>query len=245
MKDTKQRILDAAEALFAERGYNGTSLRDITATAAVNLAAVNYHFNSKEALIQAVFRRKLGPLNRQRLEMLDALEAAAGRHAVPLEEWVRIFVGPALRLLSRPQPGGVSFGMLLGRMYSSPAPPVQRLFVEEMKELVGRFAAALRRILPELPPEEVFWRMFFGIGAMAHTLVASWALKTLSEGRAEAADIEGTIDRLTTFLVGGLKASQPGRCARRATTRGRKGRSAGGRAPHRGRAGRPLRSPRR
>lgn len=106
--DTKQRILDAAEQLFAEHGFDGASLRAITGIAGVNLAAVNYHFKSKESLIQAVLARKLGPINQRRLALLDAYEADAGSKPVPLEKIVHAMIGPMVRPV--PAAGGMSFG---------------------------------------------------------------------------------------------------------------------------------------
>src|SRR5512135_1496279 len=114
MNQTKTRLLDAAEQLLAERGFAACSLRAVTATAGVNLGAVNYHFRSKEALIQAVFARRLAPLNRERLAALDALEAeAAGRPVAP-EALLHALLGPVLRLGRE----GECVIKLLGRMYS-------------------------------------------------------------------------------------------------------------------------------
>src|SRR6059036_3181340 len=97
-QETRARILDAAERLFAEHGYDGASLRDITAQAGVNLAAVNYHFRTKESLIQAVFARRLAPVNQRRLALLDACEASAAGGRLQLEEVVRALISPVLRL---------------------------------------------------------------------------------------------------------------------------------------------------
>jgi len=94
ISDTKERILDAAERLFADHGFPATSMRDITQEAGVNLAAVNYHFGSKEALMIAVLDRSTAPVNRARLEQLDALEAAAGDAPVETEQIVRAFLTP-------------------------------------------------------------------------------------------------------------------------------------------------------
>src|SRR5437867_6100600 len=94
---SKERILDVAERLFAERGFAATSLRNITAEAAVNLAAVHYHFGSKDELIEAVFARRLGPLNRERLRLLEACRAAAGGGSPSVEELLEALIAPALR----------------------------------------------------------------------------------------------------------------------------------------------------
>jgi len=114
-KDTKERILDAAERLFAVTGFEATSLRNITAEADVNLAAVNYHFGSKEKLTEAVFSRRLEPMNRERIALLDALEAHGGPDSRNLEAIVEAFVGPPLRMSRDPERGGPAFMRLLGK----------------------------------------------------------------------------------------------------------------------------------
>src|SRR5512138_1669857 len=126
MHTTKDRILDAAERLFAERGYDGTSLRAITAAAGANLAAVNYHFRSKESLMRALFSRRLGALNRERLELLRRLEVEAAGAPVPVERLVRVLLEPPLRLGNRH--GASGFGLLLGRMYSAPGGFPEKIF---------------------------------------------------------------------------------------------------------------------
>ena len=114
---TKDRILDAAEELFAERGFRETSLRDITSRARVNLAAVNYHFQSKDALIQAVFARRIGPVNQARMAMLDRFEAEARGGPVPLENILRAFLEPVVKNEKAVPP---SFRRLFGRAYGEP-----------------------------------------------------------------------------------------------------------------------------
>ena len=96
--DTKTRILDAAEKLFGEKGFDGTSLRDITTEADVNLAAVNYHFQSKDALVRAVIARRVVPVNQRRLELLDACEQAAGAGPLPIEAVLDAFIRPVLEI---------------------------------------------------------------------------------------------------------------------------------------------------
>ena len=216
-KSTRERVLDAAERLFAERGFDGTSLRAITSEAGVNLAAVNYHFKSKNDLIHEVFSRRLAPINTQRLAMLDACEVKAGSGVVPLEKVVRAFVEPLLRPEGVLATGRVTLQTLLGRMYADPGRNVRRIFLGEMEEAVRRFRAAFQRALPEVPPADLFWRLHFTIGAMAHTLAASWIIEMLSGGLCDPSDADGTIERLVTFAVSGLKSPLPPRaCGKRA-----------------------------
>ncbi len=208
-RNTRERILDTAERLFAERGFDGTSLRAITSAADVNLAAVNYHFRSKNDLVHEVFSRRLAPINARRLAMLDACEAEAGRGAVPLEKVVRILVEPLLRPEGIAPGGWLPLQTLLGRMYAEPGRSVRKIFVGEMMEVAQRFRKAFQRALPDIPPSEVFWRLHFAIGAMAHTLAASWIIETLSGGLCDPSDVDGKIERLVAFVVAGLESGVP------------------------------------
>ncbi len=207
MADTKERILDTAERLFGELGYDGTSLRAITAGADVNIAAVNYHFKSKEELLRAVLTRRIRPVNEQRFAMLNAYEEAR-RSAPPLvEDLVRILIVPLVSMAS--DSGAVGFRMLFGRMYSEPSRNIHPIFFQEMKEVVRRFAAAFQRAMPSIPAAEIYWKLHFAIGATAHTLAGPMMLETMSGGICNAHDLQGAVDRLTAFIVGGIKAPLP------------------------------------
>ena len=116
--DTKERILNVAELLFADRGFPATSLRDITSEASVNIASVNYHFGSKEALLAAVLERRLRPINARRLELLDAIESAAGTGAPNTEEVIRAFLSPPFQKRQEWGEGGDNFRRLMGRILS-------------------------------------------------------------------------------------------------------------------------------
>jgi len=216
--DTKTRLLDAAERLFAERGFAAASLRAITAAAQVNLAAVNYHFRSKEALLQAVFSRRLGPLNRQCLQILEEAEARAGRRSLPLEDILEAFVAPTLRLRAELAQSGASFQRLMGRLVFEPAETVQTIFKDQFAGLAVRFQAALVKALPKLPPLDLLWRIHFTVGAMAFTMAGAHMLTVLAGNRCDPADVEGTIRRLVAFLAAGLRAPHgASRRQRRAT----------------------------
>ena len=199
--DTKSRILDAAEHLFAERGITATSLRAITAAAGANLAAVNYHFQSKDALVDAVYSRRLEPANRERIAMLDACEARAEGGGPPLVEIVDAFVTPFLRHFI-----GTPFTALMGRIHVEPQEFVRRFLAVHMTEVARRFGAALRRALPDLSEEDILWRMHFSIGVLAHTLAGGGALAVLSQGKCDPRDVEAIRQRMVTFVCAGLRA---------------------------------------
>ena len=205
-KDTKTGILDAAEVLFASRGPNATSLRQIIGKAKVNLAAIHYHFGSKESLLEAVLARRLVPLNAERLALLEDYERTAGNRAVPLPKVLEALVGPALRLSRDPGKGGERFMRLLGRCVLEPDEKIQGLINTQFHYVLERFRPALLKALPNLPPEEFFWRIHFLVGAMAHTMADSERLRDISGGLCNPDDTEGMVQRLVSFLNAGLKA---------------------------------------
>ena len=203
--ETRTRILDAAEELFMQHGFEGTSIRLLTARAAVNLAAVNYHFGSKDALIEAVFRRRLDPMNAARLAALEKLEAES-RPAEP-ERIIRAFVGESLRMIEDAKGGGRNFIRLLGRTYTEPSKSIRTLIGQMYAPTMERYKAALERALPHMPPEELVWRMHFMFGTLSYTLAATDTVQLIAgckpEDRHDARLLE---DRLTAFLLAGLAA---------------------------------------
>lgn len=203
LNTTRERILMTAEQLFAEGGVATTSLRTITSLARVNLAAVNYHFGSKEALIEAVYERRLGPLNRARLANLDALEA---RPAAPsVEDLVRAFVEPIVELSSHDAKDGIVFMRLLAQTYSEAAQYFHKLFGREYEGVVKRYRAALARALPALSAAELDWRLQFMIGAVNHAIADTVYLRLLA-GSAGVHDLERAARELVPFVAAGLRA---------------------------------------
>ena len=205
---TKDRLLDAAEELFSDRGIDATSLRAVTSAAGANLASVNYHFESKDGLVRSVFLRRLEPLNNERLELLDTLEVAAAGSPIELEAILDAWVMPALRMGQSPE--GKRFKRLLGRIYSEPGDSLQTLLRELFGEILQRFSAAIGRTLPELSAEELMWRVHFMLGAMIHTVADQPSIRALSGGLCDPSDIEGVRRRLIDFVSAGLR-SQMGR----------------------------------
>jgi AcrR family transcriptional regulator len=195
--DTKTRILDAAEKLFGKSGFDATSLRDITNEADVNLAAVNYHFQSKESLIDAVIARRLEPVNRRRLEMLES----AGPNP-NLEQILIAFLAP---VLNQDLSGAFE---LMARILASPDMFVIRLFKNHIAGIAERFSEAICKALPELSRTEVMWRLHFTGGAMAHVLARSHLLPELLPGFPEPPDRQMVLARLITFSAAGFRAPE-------------------------------------
>jgi AcrR family transcriptional regulator len=193
---TKAKILDAAEKLFGMNGFDATSLRDITAEAQVNLAAVNYHFQSKEALMEAVISRRIQPVNRRRLELLNA----AGENPT-VEQVIRAFLAPVFLEINL---GGVP--SLIGRVLADPGQFLKKLFPEEFAPLMSRFAEAFARALPELAPAEVAWRMHFMIGSMSHVLLWKRHIKEMSGGLVDMSDREAVMAEAIAYCAAGFRA---------------------------------------
>jgi AcrR family transcriptional regulator len=207
---TKARILDAAEMLFMEHGFEATSMRAITASARVNLAAINYHFGSKEELFQSVLTRRLDPMNHARLALLTRLEAQAAPRALSCERILTALFVPALSLARDPERGGKNFLRLLGRAYADPAPFIRQFLSTQYAQMIVRFKAAFARALPNLPPKELSWRLHFIMGALSYTLAGTDALKLIAElNPHETENDEILLRRLAPFLLAGLKAPLP------------------------------------
>ena len=206
-QDTKSRILDVAEHLFMEHGFEATSLRQLTSSAGVNLAAVNYHFGTKEELFQSVLTRRLDALNQERIDLLAKLEREAGDRPIPCEKILSAMLIPALRLARDERRGGKNFLRLLGRAYADPAPFIRNFLSAQYAEMIDRFKEAFLEALPHLTRQELTWRLHFVMGALSYTLAGTDVLKLIAQAMPNEKDNdELLLQRLAPFLVAGLKA---------------------------------------
>jgi AcrR family transcriptional regulator len=198
MIDTKEKILDTAERLFGENGYGATSLRQIIAEAGVNLAAVHYHFGTKEELLDAAVVRKLAPINADRMRLLDEAGARAGGKPIAIEAFLDAFLRPAV-MQARLDP---SFCRFMGRLHAENL--MSRVIANNFQEVSARFLGGLRQVLADLPQDELIWRVHFMVGAMAHTLKSSPEYPGVMVG--EAVDTETLLHRIVNFLSAGFRA---------------------------------------
>src|SRR6266511_5962916 len=178
---TQGKILDTAEALFMEHGFEATSLRQITAAANVNLAAVHYHFGSKEDLFEAVLTRRLDPMNQERLALLTRFEHESAPKPLSCERILAAMFIPALKLARDPERGGKNFLRVLGRAYADPAPFIRHFLSAQYAEMIGRYKEAFLRALPHLSRQELTWRLHFVMGALSYTLAGTDALKLFAQ----------------------------------------------------------------
>ena len=171
----------------------------------MNLAAVNYHFGSKEELFQAVLTRRLDPMNQERIDRLAKLEREAGGKPLSCEKVLFAMLVPALKLARDERRGGKNFLRLLGRAYADPAPFIRHFLSQQYAGMIGRYKEAFLRALPQLSRQELTWRLHFVMGALSYTLAGTDALKLFAQVTDTDND-ELLLQRLAPFLVAGLKA---------------------------------------
>ena len=206
---TRALILDAAERLYAERGFGEVTLRDIVATAGVNLAAVNYHFGSKDELIAELFVTRGIATNRERLAELKVAEEAGGGRA-EVEAILRALVGPTLRGCLGADNEQSTAAHFMIRASVESVPPIRRIKNREVDHL-RKFAAALRRALPDCDEADLYWGLHFAL-AMAHqTIRDTERLTKLSEGKCDFDDVEALIERIVAAAAMTLTGRGPAR----------------------------------
>jgi len=197
---TKERILTAAEALFAQRGFEGASLRQLTAAAGVNLAAVNYHFGSKDHLVEQVFKRRLDQLNARRLA---ALKQISGLPETTLEDVLAAFIRPALDLSH--DGGGGLFMRVLARAFAEHDDDLRKFLSENYGHVMRQFTAEFARLLPNLSKEELYWRIDLVTGALTHAM-SGFGIIQRKNDVSEVIHREQTAEHLIRFAVAGLRA---------------------------------------
>lgn len=207
--DTKQKILNAAERLFARDGYHASSLRTITTAAGVNLAAVNYHFGSKEALLESIIERRLRPLNEVRLGQLELLLQNATRagELPSCRAILRTFVEPILRL--RQQGSDTEdFIALIGRTFAEPRGIALSIFMRHMEPLMACFFRALSLSLPHLSRQTLFWRVHFMLGSLSHVMRCHERHAIVPEDLSIATNVDEEVELFLDFATAGMGGGQ-------------------------------------
>jgi len=202
MKNTKERIVLAAERLFAVRGISGVSLRRITTKANVNLAAINYHFGSKQGLILHIVEKRLGAVNRERLHRLDFLEKEGRIPSVP--EIVDAFLAPALEFVATAE--GKNFVGMMGRLHLEAPPELRKRIYRELHKVLTRFIEVFSKALPHHSRQAVLGRISFMVGAMAHTLIGSENLGALARQLSIPFGRDFLLKDLARFVSAGFEA---------------------------------------
>ncbi len=205
--DTKEKILDTAEKLFAKKGFHSTSLRLITKEAGVNLAAVNYHFGSKESLLEAVFERRLNPLNSIRRKRLKEIRDNAGKTGTlpSVEDVLRAVIEPTLKFKASGK-GAENFIALVGRSMVEPNETVLRIFQNRIRPLFLLCFEILCEALPNMPKETIFLKTHFSVGAMSHIMCERGKMEVLPDGINPVQDMDNVIDLLVRFVTAGMES---------------------------------------
>jgi AcrR family transcriptional regulator len=196
---TKSAILSAAERLYADRGFGEVTLRDIVAAADVNLAAVNYHFGSKDELIAELFVTRSLATNRERLNQLKLAEQAGGGRA-SIDAILRALVGPTLRGCLGPTREGSTAARFMIRASIESVPPIRRIKNREVDHL-RKFAAAMRRSLPGRDEADLYWGLHFALAMSHHTIRERERLTKLSDGKCDLDDVGAIIERVVAVSV--------------------------------------------
>ncbi len=200
--ETRTKVLTAAESLFAEHGYHGVSLRQITAHAKVNLAAVNYHHSDKQSLYGEILTYRLRQLKQARLDQLAAAEARAASTPVPVDELMRILAAPLLL----PDPCGAAGRRLLGRALVEPLPHTAPILAAEFQPAMTRWGQALRRHAPAMAPADFLWQLSFVVGALHHAAAALHDMKTRTSGICANDDASGALGNFCEFAAAAFAA---------------------------------------
>ena len=206
--NTRQKILDEAEKLFARQGFESTSLRSIIASAGVNLAAIHYHFRGKEGLIRAVIERRFARVNDERLRLLAEYENRAEGRTPLVEEILDAFLAPMLRLGLLHSGQGRLLMQLAGRLLQASDGMLEKAAGSEFERVAVRFLAAFQKAVP-LTKQEIAWRMNFTIGAAARALFGGIPIRVLSSASHEdlqERDVERVLQRLIAYTAAGMKA---------------------------------------
>lgn len=200
---TKERILDAAETLFAQHGFGGTSLRQVTSQADVNIAAVNYHFGSKENLVNEVFRRRMDEMSGQRMARL---RAAVEADPADLEGILAAFVEPPLAM-AQDRHGGGAFIRVIARAYAEKNDSLRRFLSEQYGHVLRAFAKAIAGCMPGLSKEELYWRLDFLAGSLTYAM-ADFGMIKRPVGVSEQEHRQRAARELIRFAAAGFKAGK-------------------------------------
>jgi len=200
---TPERILQAAERLFSERGIGDVSLREITTAAGVNSAAAHYHFGSKDAVLEELFARRARPIADRREQLLGELKLDRQGRPV-LEDVLRAFLQPALDLLNTPE--GVAFTRLRARMVFESQEIRSRVMGKAFDRTNAMALEALAKALPKLPAKDLYWRFHFTLASMVYTMARPGRIESLTKGDIDTYDAKAALDQMVRFVAAGFRA---------------------------------------
>jgi AcrR family transcriptional regulator len=204
---SRERLLDVAETLFGQLGYEATSTRNIASTAGVTLGTVHYHFASKRQLFIEVFMRRGKSLVAERMRLLEEARQRWPDGSIPLTELIKRYTFPLVRMALKP--GGAAFAQLHSRLVSEPPELAQEVRSMLHNETTPLYVAAFKNALPHLPEEVLYWRFYFMLGVNTYTLLKSLRLEFISGGKCNSDDLESAMQQVVPFLEAGFRAPAP------------------------------------
>ena len=209
--ETRERLLDAAERIFAERGFEGASMRAVTQAAGTSVSAANYHFGSKEELLRATLLRRVGPLNERRLARLDALEAEAGGRPLELETILDTFLRPVFEEHASSVDATARFRQVAARIYSDPPEVVATMKRDLFGPILARFVGEIAVALPEKSRDEIELGFQLTVGVMVHVISGHLVTVPSSEdGGCECwtsrLSNESVLQQMIAYVAAGLRA---------------------------------------
>ncbi|BDS05623.1 TetR family transcriptional regulator [Oceaniferula spumae] len=199
---TKEKILTATEHLLAEHGFDAVSLRDITTSADVNVAAVNYHFGSKDKLFEAVQCRHINPVNEERLRLLEKV-TKNGRVA-EVREILDAFMRPFITMVKRSEMNERMFLKLMGRCMSDQQGDLPEAAIPLIQEMMEAYTSAMTAALPDMPMDQLLWRLHYSFGVMAQTLIHADTVRQLTNGACGDPDMETQLAWMIDFCYAGF-----------------------------------------
>ena len=205
-QDRQTRILDAAENAIAELGFAGASLRHIVLEAQVNLATVYYYFGSKRGLMEAVLKRRFGPLRQEHLALLQHFEQAAGGRPLKVEKILEAMLLPPLRLMATASDKHHAVTRLIGRIVAEPNTETQEMVRSQRAALRAAFLKALQRSLPKAPVPALVWRLEFAWGALAFILCNPRRIEIETHGACNPADTDNVLAEMIRCFAPGFQA---------------------------------------
>jgi AcrR family transcriptional regulator len=213
---TRKKLFASAERLFAERGFNGVSVRDIANDAGVNSALVGYYFGGKQGLLSEVYTRHCTPLNQERMRLLK--EFSTAKNGPTLEQVLEAFIRPSLQV-TVDHHGRSNFTRLRAILSGENSALLEKLIAENFDQSSRIFVEALRNCLPHLKEEDVLWRFHFLLGAIYYTGAGPHRIRELSNGRCDPSDPVASAEELIPFLAAGFRAPKAKRGPRRGSRR--------------------------
>ena len=203
--EKRDRILDVAEALFAQHGYDGVTMRQISSGAEVDVALANYHFGKKLDVFYAVFNRRASTLSEMRRDVMKRNQQENGDEAQTLEQIIEVFLLPLKFAQETGEAGWKNYMALLAYVMTSPVWN-KELMKDNFDKHVGEFITALKQVFPTASEKDIHWCYHYMSGALALTFAQTGRIDRLSKGQCHSSDFESAYDRMIPFLASGFKA---------------------------------------